>query len=317
MFAVLFEAGAGHGLGLLQPARLQAAACRCADPMGTGGRAVAVKIQIASDLHREAEVVHRRDPDIGAVRVDRGARDPLPPPEAFRPVPDRDVLVLAGDIGTGTLARRFVLSQLEISPAIYVLGNHEYYGYQFREDIDCAWVTLPWPELHYLVSRGVTIDGVRFWGAPWYSDLWGQYGQWRQSEPWKLAMFEQYILDFRYPYNSVNTWSLPQHIEAHRTQTEELRRQAGQVDVVITHWPPTKEAIHPKFDGDSLNPYFINDRENLVREIGAKLWISGHTHEAYDYQIGATRCLGNPTGYPGEERESRLFRPDRVVEASR
>ena len=83
MFAVLFEAGAGHGFGLLQPAWLQAAACRCADPMGAGGCAVAVKIQIASDLHLEAEVVHRRDPDIGAVRVDRGARDPPRSPAGF------------------------------------------------------------------------------------------------------------------------------------------------------------------------------------------------------------------------------------------
>ena len=259
-----------------------------------------MNIQIASDLHLETR------------------RYNLPELDVFRPDGDRDVLVLAGDIGTGTLARQFVLSQIEISPVIYVPGNHEYYGFQFRADIDAEWRALARrPRLHYLVSEGVTIDGVRFWGAPWYSDLWGQYEQWQQSDPRKLSMFEQYILDFRYPYNSVNTWSLARHVEAHMVQTEELRRQAGRVDAVITHWPPTKEAIHPKFDDDSLNPYFINDRENLVREIGAKLWISGHTHEAYDYQIGATRCLGNPTGYPGEERESRLFRPDRVVDASR
>ena len=99
-------------------------------------------------------------------------------------------------------------------------------------------------------------------------------------------------------------------------QTKVLRKQAGQVDVAITHWPPTKEAIHPQFEGDSLNPYFINDREDLVRAVGAKLWISGHTHEAYDYRVGETRCIGNPTGYSGEYRESRLFRPDGVVEVS-
>ena len=86
--------------------------------------------------------------------------------------------------------------------------------------------------------------------------------------------------------------------------------------MVITHWPPTKGAIHPKFDGDALNPYFINDKPDLVRNIGAAVWISGHTHEAYDYQEGPTRCLGNPTGYIGEERRSRLFRADKVVEVS-
>ena len=86
-----------------------------------------MKIQVASDLHLEADLVYRRDPDTGAVRVDRGARDPLPPYGAFEPVLDRDVLVLAGDIGTGDLARAFIDRELQHSPVIYVPGNHEYY----------------------------------------------------------------------------------------------------------------------------------------------------------------------------------------------
>ena len=127
-------------------------------------------------------------------------------------------------------------------------------------------------------------------------------------------MVQHGINDFWEPINGGGEWTLSRHINHHMAQTDLLARQAGQVDVVITHWPPTKEAIHPKFDGDELNPYFINDREDLVRAIGAKLWISGHTHEAYDYRIGAMRCIGNPTGYSGEHRMSGLFRPDKVVE---
>ena len=199
-----------------------------------------MKIQIASDLHLESVTGH------------------LPAPDAFRPVRDRDVLVLAGDIGTYALAREFVVSQLALSPVIYVPGNHEYYGFQMRADIDEAWRQLP--ALHYLAAQGVTIEGVRFWGAPWYSDLWGLTDHWRAWNTWKLPMFEKYILDFRYPYNSVNTWSLAKHLEAHLEQTAELRNQAGRVDVVATHWPPTKEAIHPKYEGDELNPYFTTVR---------------------------------------------------------
>ena len=255
-------------------------------------------VQIASDLHLEAlEPPH------------------LPGPEAFTPAAERDVLVLAGDIGTGTLALEFIERELERSPVIYVPGNHEYYGKQPRAVIEADWRRLAGEHdsLHYLLAEGVEIDGLRFWGTPWCSDLWGDYERLCSDDPWRVAQFQKYVLDFHRRCNGGGEWTLSKHVAAHIEQTELLAQQAGHVDVVITHWPPTLEAIHPKFEGDETNPYFINDREDLVRAIGAKLWISGHTHEAFDYHIGTTRCIGNPTGYEGEDRQSRLFRPNRVA----
>ena len=97
------------------------------------------------------------------------------------------------------------------------------------------------------------------------------------------------INDFWEPVNGGGEWTLSRHIEHNRMQTAMLAAQAGEVDVVITHWPPTKGAMHPRFDGDSLSPYFYNDREDLVRAIGAKRWIAGHTHDPFDYQVGETQ----------------------------
>ena len=251
-----------------------------------------MKIQIASDLHLEGRPGH------------------LPPPDAFAPDPDRDVLVLAGDIGRHLLARDFVLRELAFSPVVYVPGNHEYYGRQNRASVDGMWGELAaaHPGLHYLIAEGVDIEGVRFWGAPWYSDLWG-------SGDARLHKFvERGINDFGARFNGLGDWSLSRHVRCHAEQTALLRARAGGVDVVVTHWPPTRGAMHPRFEGDILNPYFYNDREDLVREVGAQLWVSGHTHEAYDYAVGRTRCIGNPTGYAMERRWSDLFRPDRTVE---
>ena len=256
-----------------------------------------MKIQIASDLHLEGTPSHMPDDD------------------AFRPMPDRDVLILAGDIGINLLAAELVRRELETSPVIYVPGNHEYYTEARRADVDASWTRFAerCPDLHYLIADGVTLDGVRFWGAPWYSDLWGvtphdSLG----ARLWRDVTWG--INDFNPPWNGGGEWTLARHVNHHQEQTDLLAAQAGRVDVVITHWPPTKAAIHPKFASDLLNPYFINDREDLVRAIGAKLWISGHTHEAYNYEVGPTRCIGNPTGYSGDYRQSRLFRPDKVVE---
>ena len=65
--------------------------------------------------------------------------------------------------------------------------------------------------------------------------------------------------------------TLPRHIEAHKAESVLLVERGGSADVDITHWPPTLEAIHPKFKGDALNPYFVNAREDLVRTIAPKL----------------------------------------------
>ena len=67
-----------------------------------------MKIQIASDLHLEMSRHH--EPEI----------------HDFFPVEDRDVLVLAGDIGTYMNAWSFIEQELRRSPVVYVPGNHEY-----------------------------------------------------------------------------------------------------------------------------------------------------------------------------------------------
>ena len=251
-----------------------------------------MKIQIASNLHLESW------PDY------------LPDPATFRSVRTRDVLILAGDIGQRHDARIFVMCELPISPVIYVPGNHEYHTTHPRSTIDREWRTAAadCAGLHYLVAEGVTIDGVRFWGAPWYSDLWGT------TDPRTRAAVQNRVNDFRRRYDGGGEWTLSRHIDQHTQQTDRLLAQAGEVDVVITHWPPTRAAIHPRFEGDSLNPYFYNDGEDLVRAIGAKLWISGHAHECFDYTVGSTRVIGNPAGYPDKRPVSPLFRPDKVIE---
>ena len=72
--------------------------------------------------------------------------------------------------------------------------------------------------------------------------------------------------------------------------------------------------MHPKFEGDALSPYFYTYREDLVRAIGAKLWIAGHTHTPFDYRVGGTRVIGNPAGYLDESSDPGLVRPDLVVD---
>ena len=251
-----------------------------------------MKIQIASDLHLEMR--KHNEPEL----------------HDFCPVEDRDVLVLAGDIGTYVNAWSFVEQELRRSPVIYVPGNHEYYSWQTREHTDDAWKNKArqYPDLHYLIAEGVTIGGVRFWGAPWYSDLFG-----RRDKRY-LKFVEGSINDFDPKFDDFGRWTVARHLEEHARQTKLLREEADLVDVVITHWPPTRDAIAPRLKGDGLNGYFVNDREDLVEDIGAQIWISGHVHDPYRAVVGNTVLIGNPTGYSRDPLECGLFRRDFAID---
>ena len=82
-----------------------------------------MKIQIASDLHLE-----------------NWQRDLPQPVYQFEPDRHRDLLILAGDITTGSRqwGMPFIRRELDISPVIFVPGNHEYY-HATKQDVDSFW----------------------------------------------------------------------------------------------------------------------------------------------------------------------------------
>lgn len=251
-----------------------------------------MKIQIASDLHLD------KRPGC------------MPASHDFCPAIDRDVLVLAGDICAGMLARHFIEREVRISPVIYVPGNHEYDPGESREDLDRSWRALAAdvPGLHYLAGDAVEIGGARFWGAPWYSDLFGR------RDASHLDWINGVVTDFEARPDDPAPWGIGRHLEAHRLQTDNLLAQTGFLEVVITHWPPVTAALPRQLRSNALAGYWVNDRANLVREIGPQWWISGNVHGPHDVMVGVTRRVANPTGDPVGGTGMEGFEPDRVVE---
>ena len=231
-----------------------------------------MKIQIASDLHLE---LCRRDiPD---------------PVKQFRADVSRDLLILAGDIldGNRDYGLPFILRELDISPVVFVPGNHEYF-YAPKREVDAWWRSYAdtHPGFYYLNDDAVEIGGLRIYGAEWCSDFW--------DDPHHLY-YRTMIEDFRLTLG----WDTYAHVAEYKQVTAGITQLAGKVDVVITHFPPTTEAIDKsRYADNRLNPYFINDNEALVRAVEATLWVSGHTHSPFDYRVGPTRVIGNPRGYP-------------------
>jgi len=67
---------------------------------------------------------------------------------------------------------------------------------------------------------------------------------------------------------------------------------------VITHFAPHPKSIAPAYADHPANAGFVLDLEAMMGR--AALWIHGHTHTAFDYEVRGTRVVCNPRGYPGE-----------------
>lgn len=231
------------------------------------------RIRIVSDLHFEFHA------DAGAtlaVEVTSG---------------DYDVLVIAGDLTSSeSLSQSLaLLASINARPVVYVLGNHEFYGSSRTRVMAAARASAhQHSNLHVLDSEVVTIDGVRFVGAPlWFEKTPG-------APTWAMNDFGQ--------IENFSSWVYAENARARDFLESEVRDG----DVVVTHHLPAEQSIHAKYKGSRLNAFFLCDMEPLIRRCRPALWVHGHTHESCDYRIGKTRVVCNPFGYAREE-ENREF----------
>ena len=111
-----------------------------------------MRILLLSDLHHELW----RD------------KAPVIAPSASRP----DIVILAGDIDTGTKAVTWAATTFPGIPVLYVHGNHEAYGRNIDEIPDaiaaaCALTA----NVHFLNCSEYIAANVRFLGATMWTDF--------------------------------------------------------------------------------------------------------------------------------------------------
>jgi calcineurin-like phosphoesterase family protein len=86
---------------------------------------------------------------------------------------------------------------------------------------------------------------------------------------------------------------------------------------VITHHAPSPASIHPRFAGSLMNACFVSRADDLLDGSRVQLWIHGHTHDSFDYQLNGTRVVCNPRGYARDGvNENARFDPDFIVEVA-
>lgn len=235
-----------------------------------------MKIQLASDLH--LEWLTRKFPGERVVRL----------------LNDCDLLVLAGDIHNGTAGIE-AFADIEV-PTLYVMGNHEFYEQDWKATRQAIKEAARGTKIQILDNDSVEIDGVRFLGCTLWTDFLSS------DHDQSMAMLEAgaAIADFRLIRNGSNVFStidaLADHIASKTWLEQQLALPYAGKTVVITHHAPHPLSIAARFQENLLNAAFVSNLEQLVRK--ADLWLHGHVHDSFDYQVGKCRVVANPRGYP-------------------
>jgi Icc-related predicted phosphoesterase len=233
--------------------------------------------------------------------------------------PQFDVMVVAGDLiprmerGVAWLRER-VTNRL----VLYIPGNHEFWGCDIDRTVEKARQAAAGTNIHILQNDAVTIDGVLFAGATFWTDfeLFG-------NRDLAMTVAAEGLNDYRkirkkaYVERLRPTDTLVRHWESRKFIERVTRESRADRRVVISHHGCVREAVKAGTEADVLSAAYTSDCSDLPKHVD--LWIYGHTHESRDFTVGHTRIVSNSKGYgPWSLRErtwnNPSFDPHYVIE---
>lgn len=269
-----------------------------------------MKLAIASDLHLEfGDYDIRND---GAADVLILAGDNFIVEEMYKH-PDPVEPSMSTAAGRASMYRNFLQRcSDQFKDVIVVAGNHEFYkgrweGSLTHLHLECE----AYPNVHFLERATVEIDNIVFAGATLWTDC-------NNYDPLTFHALKDMMNDFREIRDDTRGFGKlkPATTAArHRHTLEYLKhvvsntRESGKTIVFVGHHAPTHVSIAPEYRGQQLmNGGFVSDlSEFILDHPEIKLWIHGHTHDPFSYEVGDTRVICNPRGYIGFESRARNF----------
>lgn len=270
-----------------------------------------MKIQLASDVHLE----------FGPISLDNHGAD---------------VLVLSGDIcvaadlmavNNNDVLDRFARSTTihtffqeccaRFKHVIYIMGNHEHYHGDFATTFEDLKYYLGYLyNLHILEKESVIIDDVTFICGTLWTNM-------NKEDPMTMATVRGVMNDYRIIDDSREPVHYKDSDGKFHTRTGKFSAMGSVVEhkemlafidkniqanlngkfVVVGHHAPSKLSTKPQYEKEFImNGAYSSDlSEFILDHPQIKLWTHGHTHSAFDYEIGTTRIVCNPRGYEGHE----------------
>lgn len=234
----------------------------------------------------------------------------------FEPPPvEADVVVLGGDVSTGTRGIAWARSWADGRPILYVAGNHEFYGHALPGLIDDLRVAAAGSPVRVLENDELTIAGVRFLGCTLWSDFAFDGADRRAAS---MQLCERVVNDYSHIAFSRSGRTLAPddtravHVSSRRWLEGRLEQPHDGPTVVITHHAPLIRTRPARAVLRAIAGALASDLTELMGGHRVDLWIFGHTHRTADLDVRGTRVVSNPRGYPDERVGD--FDPALVVE---
>lgn len=177
-----------------------------------------------------------------------------------------DLIVNAGDIQNNSATTpTMVVSKTDM---LYVPGNHDYYENP-----------LPTQPLFW---KDEQIAATTLW-----SNFDGDAG----GEEWVYGG----ILD-KSRIRNTGAYRVQNLCNQSFAMLQDLNRE-----IVVTHFPPSRQSTADQYRGNPYNSYFVNNFDRQIEDkFATKLWMFGHVHHKHAYMIGSCLCVCNPLGNSGE-----------------
>jgi predicted phosphodiesterase len=197
---------------------------------------------------------------------------------------------------------------------VYVMGNHEHYGFQYQKSYAHIASQLP-NNVTLLENQTHQIDDVVFVGATLWTDM-------NKADPLTMFHMRGQMNDYKQVtmFNeSKNVYhrltpekTVEDHYRSRQFIQETVEGKYDQKFVVVTHHAPSKASIKPWYANDTLmNGAYSSDLSEFIMDNPQiKVWTHGHTHDLFDYMIRSTRVICNPRGYAGYEERAEQFDPN-------
>lgn len=253
------------------------------------------------------------------------------------PENERDVLVVAGDLGHYFSQIKEFLLQCKtlFKHVIIIAGNHDHYlcsKMQMKKylansnnriselKVFCLENDVIFLDKSYVVIEGYRIAGTMgYWDYSFLTKLDKKYSEYEINDAY-LQKFndmvymmygqEPYKIPLAYgAYITKCSWDVYdfRQDQLHKLDSVVNDLNGLELDLMITHYCPTLELKLPKqYKQDVNTVYYISDYSKYQEILKPKFWVFGHVHHYQDFINNGTNYLCNPLGYPSEGKLTKL-----------